>query len=224
MQLTDLIIIYLACGAPFGVYQITKRQPEASVGNWAIMLASFLLWPVFAVTLIANWTAADEDNTDTLANARIENIRSEIERVAFAGGETAALFEFREVFYRFTGLFEAANTEITKKPSSTLFAISGHINKDLASQCLARRNREKLSFHQTLARNEFVDVIADLARDKKICWEIGRLALELTHHLGDDDAMADLSALLPGRLKTDAVQISDPETQGSKSIPHSVQV
>ena len=221
MKLSDLLIIYLACGSPFGVYQITSGRQERSFRRYIVIAASFLFWPIFVVSLLLRRRSFGEKNAEITANALIENIRAELERVAFAGGETTALFEFREVFYRFTGLFEAANAANTEKTPRALFDVSGHTNKNLASQCLARRNREKLSFHQTLARNEFVDMIADLSRDKKICNEIGRLALELTRHLGDSAATDDLIALLPDQS---AATFVEPIKQDPKPIPHSVPV
>jgi len=222
MNLSDLIIIYLACGSPFGVYQITKRQQQPSPGSWASILTSFLLWPVLAITLLVDRIVSDRDNTDATANARIERIRSDIERIAFSGGATAALFEFREVFYRFTGLFAAANTEITKRPSSELFEVSGHSNKELASRCMARRNREKLAYHQVLARNEFVDLIADLANGQAGSIEVAKLALELADHLGDADTSADLSAVLSGQVRSSHTRTSDLEKEVWKSQTPSI--
>jgi hypothetical protein len=217
MKLSDLIIIYLACGSPFGVYQITKRQQDRSATGWVLILSSFLFWPVFAIGLLVDRFVPGKRAADTAANARIECIRSEIERAAFPSGATASLFEFREVFYRFTGLFEAANIGISTKRSNELFEVIGHSNKALASQCLARRNREKLAYHQMLARNEFVDVIADLAGDKAISEEIGRLSLELTTLLDDVEATVDLTALLPGRAESRIPQTGDLEKEVWKS-------
>src|SRR5258706_12375398 len=111
MNLNDLIIIYLACGAPFGVYQITKRQQDRSTKSWIVILASLLFWPVFVVALLVDRFVFDGHRAEAATNARIESIRTEIERVAFSAGATALLFEFREAFYRFTGRFQAANTE-----------------------------------------------------------------------------------------------------------------
>ena len=220
MNATDLIIIYLACGSPFGVYQITKWQEGQSAGSLAKTLMSFLLWPMFAVTLLVN--RLNRDRPEEAANGRVEDIRSAIERIAFSEGSTAALFDFREVYYRFTGLFEAANTKIAKKPSSELFEVSGHHNKDLASRCLARRNREKLAYHQTLARNEFVDLISELANRQPGGSEITELALELADHLRDDDTSADLTAILSVQVRSTSPGITDLEEELWKSRTHSI--
>lgn len=138
------------------------------------------------------------------AGSPVEQIRSKIEEIAFSEGTTSSLFEFREVFYRFTGLFEAAYAAMPKRSSSKIFEISGHPDNQLASRCMVRRNRERLLFHQACARNEFVDVLATLAGFAPSADSVIHLGIELAEHLGDDDAVADLTAL--GR--TDAMPIS----------------
>lgn len=105
-------------------------------------------------------------------NARrlqIERIAAEIERDAFGGEAMAAVFEFREVFYRYAGLAEAAST-----PPSGL--------TDLHERCLARNNRVKLAFHAGEARNEFVAMVREFPADAR------RHATALTELVGDTDA------------------------------------
>ena len=212
MNVTDLIIIYLACGSPFGVYQITKRQDEQPTTKWLVVLASFLLWPGFTAAIIIDRVVSKNDGTEKVS--RIEHFRTGIERAAFDGGATSSLFEFREVFYRFTGLIEAANSGQTNRMTNELFEVSGHANKSLASKCLVRRNREKLVYHQTQARNEFVDIIAEMANNESRREEITSIALELTAYLKDDTATSDLNALLsqPSKRNAEVVQ----------TLPHAV--
>ena len=203
MTVTDLIIIYLACGSPFGVHQITRRQNGQASTSWLIVLASFLFWPGFATALlIGRFVSENVGNEDA---SRIERFRTEIERVGFTGEATSSLFEFREVFYRFTGLIEAANSKPPVKATNELFEVSGHANKSLASKCLARRNREKLAYHQTQARNEFVDIIAELANNEFHREEITSIAIKFTAYLKDDTATSDLTALLSRPAKRNEV-------------------
>jgi hypothetical protein len=157
------------------------------------IVSSFLFWPAFAIVWVARRLTSLNSNNG--AASRIEQIRNKIEGIAFSDGSTASLFEFREVYYRFTGLFEAANAAMPKRFSSEVFEISGHPDNRLASRCLVRRNRERLLFHQACARNEFVDVLAGLAGYEESERQVIGLGIELAEHLGDDDAVADLTAL-----------------------------
>lgn len=204
MKLTDLIIIYLACGSPFGVYQITKRQPAGST-RWAVIVSSFLFWPIFAVTLLVDLFVSQDARVKALAHSQIEHIRSEVESIAFSDATIVSVFEFREVFYRFAGLLEAAREQEGPK-TNELFEISGHGDKSLASRCLARRNRERLAFHQMQVRNEFVDLISEIAGIEHERDEIIGLALQLVDQLGDEEAKADLTALLPGQTQPKPAQ------------------
>lgn len=206
MELADLIVIYLACGSPFCVYQITKSEKAASARDRTGVVLSFLFWPVFLIYLLANRLAPGAGNDDAADRTRIEFLRGEIEQAAFLDRTTASLFEFREVFYRYAGLVEAARTEQAVVTRGEIFEISGHRNADLASRCMARRNRERLSFHATRTRNEFVTMIADLCgRDPAREIQIVNLALELTRLLADPAAIDDLTALIPGRANVDAL-------------------
>ena len=196
MNVIDLIIIYLACGSPFGVYQITNRKNDRQAVNWLNVFSSFLLWPVFAIALLAKHVFRSGDSTAAIRHNHLEDIRSEIERIAFSDGTISALFEFREIFYRFTGLVEAANAPTSGRSLNEVFDSGPHNNNSLAARCLARRNRERLAFHQTRARNEFVDVISRMVDSGPSRDEILNLALQLAGHLHDRDSAADLNALL----------------------------
>lgn len=215
----DFTIIYLACGSPFAVYHITKRTETLSLAEAGMIAATFFLWPAFALPLaLRRLFPARFGNRPSLRDRRGQ-IRSEIERIAFAEGPTAAVFEFREVYERFTGLFEAA--DLSGAYANELFKVTGHVNRDLASRCLARRNREKLDYHRSIARNEFVDLIADLSSRTPAAIEILRLAIELADHLGDEHTASDLGALDPGLIGPGGNRMFDLEKKVWRSRTHS---
>jgi hypothetical protein len=195
MNLSDLIIIYLACGAPFGVYHFTKRGPSLANAKWLAVAGSFLFWPIFVFGFLVRHFISGNGTVQTAATAgRVEQIRNQIEAIAFFDSSMTSLFEFRDVYYRFISLLTAA---VEKPPvRNELFEVSGHTNNKLASRCLARRNLERLTFHQTCVRNEFVDLIRALADGAQDPDEIITLAAALTQYLGDKDATAELKSLL----------------------------
>jgi hypothetical protein len=188
MTVLNLLIIYLACGSPFGVYQLTKDNGTGTSADRLLVIASFLLWPIFLFILIYERLGP----RIVTSKDRIESIRSEIENLAFGSGSTGSLFEFREVFYRYAGLVEAAEANHDRF-SAELFEISQHDKTAIASKCLSRRNRAKVEFHKTIARNEFVDLISGLiSLDSR---EVLSLAIDLASELNDSTAIEELRSL-----------------------------
>ena len=188
---TDLIIIYLACGSPLGVYQITSSQAPHSAPNWAGVISAFLFWPVFAAFLLIARIRAPHQ----IDHARLDHIRNEMERIAFTGASMTRLFDFREVFYRFTGLVETANAEHGRPRANEIFELTGHDNKALAARCLARRNREKLAFHRARARDEFVGVVSNAAADTSNGENLFRLTNELAELIRDAATAQEINIL-----------------------------
>ncbi len=191
MNVLDLIIIYLACGSPFAVFQATNREKGKAGVNWMRVLGSFLLWPSFAAVLLAGRIFANESRRKADFQNHLEDLRLEFERSAFAGGSISSLFEFRETFYRFAGLSEAVNEVHASSSNAEIFEISGHNNKSLASRCLARRNAAKVSFHRSAAREEFFQMITQLKEGGVDRVNVIELATELADHL-KDKAAADV--------------------------------
>lgn len=161
MNVIDFIIIYLACGSPFGVYQIIG-EPNRPQISWHRVFLSFLLWPLYAVRLIVGHIFPNAERTAAERRRVIEKIRIDIENLIFSGRSASTIFEFREVFYRFTGLSDAAVAR-TGKTVNELFDITGHRNKSLASRCLSRHNHERLAFHRDRAEVEFNEIIQQMS-------------------------------------------------------------
>ncbi len=196
MSWSDLAIIYLACGAPVGVHFITRREkipvPRAA--------ASFIFWPVFVVLILTGCLTREE-----ISSSAAEQIRCEIEQLAFHEGSSVALFEFRDVFSRYEGLSEivrlADNNALDR--NAELFAAMDRKSASLATRCAARRNNSRLIFHQERARQEFVELIAEIAAaDDRVI----ELALRLADQVGDHDARRAISQI-GGRERTPAKEL-----------------
>ena len=164
-------IIYFACGFPIAMYLVIHRRPTlAKMVVWSIF------WPVFALVLVFRLIRPTLEMRENARRLRIERIAAEIERDAFDGGAMAEVFEFREVFYRYAGLAEAAST-----PPSYM--------TDLHERCLSRNNRKKLAFHAAEARDEFVGLASEFpARSLQD-------AIALADLVGDPDAKESLGGI-----------------------------
>jgi hypothetical protein len=217
MNVTDLIVIYLACGSPFGVYQITRRRPGRSGINWVRVVSSFVLWPAYAAALLAGRFLPNTARGEAKRHSITEDIRFDIEQLVFPEASISSLFEFREIFYRYAGLSEAADVSSTVTASIEIFEISGHSNKGLASRCLTRRNGERLAFHRVSARNEFVDLLFRLTDAATNRDEVVGLALKLADNLQDRDLCFDLTALLSIPPTSNSARKSDLEKEVWKS-------
>ncbi len=168
MYWLDLAIIYFALGAPFGVLRITAKR-EITAFAYLRMTSGYLLWPLVAIRNVARFfttkPVAQVEQTNEL-----DAIRTELEQALFANGnafsESAAmrrdLHNFREVFYRYTGLAAAANAERTvQNAQSSGFPSSliPHHSSLSRSACLRRRDRQKLEAQLTQARSELIDTL-----------------------------------------------------------------
>lgn len=180
MDVVEFLIIYLACGAPFGVYHATSRFAQPTSLRWLKTVWAFVAWPVSVAILIAR-------RLGTKAKPRreeVENIRQQIENAAFEGVETQTLFEFREVFYRFTGLADSLNNEPARLSGTELFDIAGRCDPTIALRCLARINRDRLLRHYAAARRDFLNLIIEL-EDESGNTELPLLARKLCSYIND---------------------------------------
>lgn len=200
MGVLDTVIVYLACGSPFGVYQLTRREKDPAGHHWLSAFASFVFWPGYLLALVIDRSPASRRKPS--AHDEIESIRCRIERYAFKNKPTAPLFEFREVYYRYTGLALAWADESDPAQAALLFRIAGTPVSAAAASCVSRRNRKKLEFHLTLARNEFLDLISGLG-SKAEGPAIVQLVIDLSERLGDPFGVEDLDALAPQPDKGD---------------------
>ena len=191
MSLTDLIIVYLACGAPFGVYYFTTFVGKGNVFGRAF--AAFFFWPVLALKLLIEKAAADPRHNDL----ELTRIRLRMESDAFLGAAGTDLFEYRRSFNRYAGL------ALTKAGGSggvhELFPAIGHPNSELASACISRRSQRKIHIHLEQARHEFITLVAPglvLAEAGAVSDRIS----ELSSLVGDPEILTLFLAILPTKV------------------------
>ncbi len=204
MQLTELLIIYLACGSPFGVFKISQCGTPRTMGDAAVIFLHFVIWPVFAAASFRNWLLSNSDSAETDLDTEVRDIRDKIERIAYIDRSPSAIFEFREVFSRYTGLTIALNFSENTRSPHPLFEVDERQDIRVASACIDRRDRQRLSFHQVQARNDLVDIISLLAISYPSDSELIRLGLKLADLLHDPETVNDLKMYLPESSPSDS--------------------
>lgn len=168
-------VVYFACGFPVAMYLVTQRRPTlVKLAVWSVF------WPIFALVLLFRLVWPSRQMHENARRLRIERIAAEIERTALEKESMAVVFEFREIFYRYAGLAEAA-----AEPANDI--------ADLHERCLARNNRHKLASHAAAARDEFIDMIAELAKSGSDSAAVH--AIDLTELVRDADANERLRTL-----------------------------
>lgn len=188
MTLAEILIIYLACGAPFGVQYLLDSNHRRVLHTIAGVLSRFIIWPVGAAIMLARLSKAAPrldiggSNFDGDALARI---RSRFESQIMLSNRSASVFEFRDAFLRYTGLAGSA-CEVEIWPGvSELFRVAGHPDEHLAVLSLQRKNTAKLEYHRERSRNEFSRTIESLVSTADNISEIIMLAVETAECVSD---------------------------------------
>jgi hypothetical protein len=183
MRLSEIVIIYLAAAAPFGVAFFLRRQERAEARALALARAVgvALLWPVAAARLLLG-RREPEAAADVRAEARaarVERAQREtinalrdaedaMQRAGLLAGEESrhTLFAARESIERYTGLTLAcAEARADAGPTEReleLCRLAGRTGRDLnvAGRCIHRRNVTRLAAHRERARRELTHALA----------------------------------------------------------------
>jgi len=167
------MIIYLACGAPFGVYRASSGD-----STWMRVVLSVLIWPVFAIRLATSKGRQRATNIQDL----LLSTRKSIETAAFVASSPEAVFDFREIFDRYTGLALAAQ-ESAAPAVAGLFELTGHPSRPLAESCMVRSQKARLGRHVNAARAEFASTLGPGRSDELNC------VVQILADLLDDPAL-----------------------------------
>lgn len=214
MNLRDIIIIYLASGAPFGVYYFLQNRNFLEIKLLLIKsLLRFIFWIPFAFQLVArksfftNFFKKVFDRTsisDAHIEFEIERIKKLSENLLLESKFQLSIYEFREVFERYVGLtleIQIENSEI-EQSEKEIFRITNHTNKKLAEKCLNRRNRKRLAIHQKLARRDFFEVFEQIVNHSEEPQTLMVEANNLFRLLPDLEAQANLEMITKDSLQT----------------------
>ena len=144
----------------------------------------------------------DYDRLDASTAKRVDELRSEMEKIVCRETQEGSILGFREVFERYVGL--TAETLAGDRDVASPFTEIGQSSEEsskLNGICLNRRNRRQLEFHQIRARNDFLTFAADLSA------ELEHLGIELSRLLLDDEGLE--------ALKIDQISASQGEAEPS---------
>ena len=198
MNLIDFLIIYLACGTPFGMYHFINNRKSGT--HWIKSLLTVFVWIpygfiFFRLKIADRLSTKNNENSsnydfDPESQLVLEKTRKSLERIFCETGKSIPIFEFRETIDRYIGLTLAIHSENQKVPDKVLdfYEISGNDSKILAARCLHRRNLRLLIFHQRLARRDLLKFIFDYKNqisDAEYCYN---LLLTLVDVLQDNEA------------------------------------
>lgn len=213
INLTDLFIIYLACGAPFGVYYFLRNRTQSDLKLlWLKTFLNFLFWIPLAIFLVRqiNLLKILSTGFDKVAEAdadrekNINLIQKEIEKILMKSDTPISIYEFRETIERYIGLTlaELNDDKIIAEHEREIFRIAPTKNIERGSICLNRRNRKRLSLHQTEARRDFLQLTERILKGSFEKVELRLWSLELAGLANDLEANIELEKIFDGSLQT----------------------
>ncbi len=213
MKITDLLIIYFSAGAPVAVYFYFQNRDRLNLKKLRLKtLSSFFFWLPSAFQLLLrnqllqNAFLSKRNKKpffSTKREKKLYKFQKQLEKILQKTSSGISIFELRETLDRYVGLTLAAREETSVETGKEFFRAAENKNVELAAKCLYRRNRQRLFFHQTSARQDFLHVIKTLflsTYDKK---NFVVLTCEFVKALQDFEARKLLEKLFAGKSSND---------------------
>lgn len=212
MSFTDFLFIYLSIGAPLAVYFFLQNKNRLNSRQlWLKTILEFIFWIPYAFRLFKNYLRKAHSETAFAAieisdspGKKLLELQRKLENSITETGSDLTLFEIREIFDRYTGLTlelkDADNFE--PRHANEIFNISANKNSEIASLCNQRRNLKRLSFHQKLASNDFVDLISDIYYQGKLTQTLYSRVLEITGLLKDSEMQNEIEKMFAREMQT----------------------
>ncbi len=173
MRLTDLLIIYLAAGAPVATYSIFYRTTEAWTVSLTVFLRNLIFWPVIAITIARaviknfpnNPQFVKSKTSDASISADAENLIAELNELKRLSPSVSFSQGFEEAVRRYAGLSAIIHDGGSLIAEGSFFSIADHPNKKVAAICLNRRNLNRMIVHRKRAAQDIARIflVADLS-------------------------------------------------------------
>jgi len=189
VNILDLAIIYLACGAPFAVNYSFRADDTFGFVELVKSFGVGVAWPYFALMMLyTSITAPKKHSADELAARRvIESVRHKLESHIASSMRPNEIFEFRDAVMRYAGLKVAEQMPTGNAPEMEFIAITYPQPNAAAAAIFERKHKARIEFHSYLAGCEFVDTINALSHHKGLAAAAAQIAEDL-----DDNATADI--------------------------------
>jgi hypothetical protein len=203
MNISDLIVIYLAFGAPFAVYKYLQSRTTSRGRKLVFSVATLIFWiPAAAKIAYRHLTNAyykpafvSQEILDS-RDFRLDELRESLRTGFTSNGMGLGMHDLREVIDRYTGLSQlvADEGEHSINGYASLFEAAGRTDSRTGSACLIRRNRLRVRRHHTQAREHFVSLFEQICGpDERVVLNDG---IELARHLGDRETASKIEQLL----------------------------
>lgn len=200
MRTADAIIIYLSCGSPFAVNAILAKTDRRTLTVAVRALLTLIFWPVTAIGSIYR-LVRETDRYQGAAQSNdlgieLQKLLSKVESISHIGRGAGSAFEFRKTFDRYTGLAAEFASQTDDTGNAEIFAVTGHPASEIASACLARKQRTRLAEHLIQARQDFIESVTELAGTNGNSNAIGMLAIEIAETAKDTPGANELRQIL----------------------------
>jgi hypothetical protein len=215
MNFSDIIIVYLTLGSPFGVYYYLQNRSVLM----AFVVA--LLWIPFSIKLLqSKITKALTINEFDVKFNSVSDVKKNLEQLLHENDTQLSIFEIREVLERYIGLTISANqkTDEIGNNETEIFRIADFANVKLGGICLHRKNQSKLLYHQTLAKKDFLKLISNL-ENQSLQNRAFDSAKNLAKFLDDSDTQKNIEKLQKLSQKFDVESVQNTEKDVWKPKP-----
>lgn len=209
MTAADILIIYLAFGAPIAVYKFLQNRDARIVRRCLITVATFLFWIPAAVNIARLYISnayfgdsfvspVDPDASEILISDLRADVRSELVRL----GAGVGMHDARDTVDRYVGLASAIRNDVPLGGSAheNLFEAAGRAEFGLGVRCVRIRNRQRLERHHIQSRAEFLKLLADAAGSNESDAAL-KSALKLARQLGDTEMFDGVRDLMTGKAE-----------------------
>jgi hypothetical protein len=201
MTFTDVLIVYLAFGAPLAVYKYLQNRATHTGRRIFVSTFTFFFWVPAAVEIgylyltNAYFGTGFVSHRNLDADTSLNGMRDSISRELIKLSRNSNLHDLRETVDRYVGLADASR--ISSRSASAvhgLFDAAGRENYELGSICLMRRNLFRLRRHHIQASADFVTLFEHTSNlpDAGLSLE---MAIEIARQLDDHQTVTQLSAL-----------------------------
>ncbi len=179
MRFVDILILYLAAGAPVATYSIFHRSNEWWLVKLTVFLRNLAIWPVIARTIvrsiIRNFPNTPQFVTREISDSRIteyeERLIEELSELKKQSSSVSFFKGLEEAVGRYVGLSTIVRPGVGHAAESAFFSITDHPQKKIAAICLNRRNLNRMIVHrkraaQDIARLLLVAEISERSRSR----------------------------------------------------------